>query len=129
MKQILASLISLFFIGIISAAAQAEITFNKSVHDFGKFQEKDAQVCTFTFTNTGDEPLIIHQAFSTCGCTVANYTKEPVQPGQKGELKVTYNGRGKFPGNFKKTITVRSNAKKNNMVRLTISGNMVEDQK
>lgn len=129
MKKILASLVSLFFVGIISAAAQAEISFDKSTHDFGKFQEKDAQVCTFTFTNTGDEPLIIHQAFSTCGCTVANYTKEPVQPGHKGELKVTYNGHGKFAGNFKKTITVRSNAKKNSMVRLTISGNMVENQK
>ena len=70
-------------------------------------------------------PLIINQAVTSCGCTVSTYTKEPVAPGKTGEVKVVYNGLGKFPGKFKKTVTLRTNAK-NPMVRLTIEGDMQE---
>jgi hypothetical protein len=84
--------------------------------------------CTFTFTNTGDKPLVINQAVASCGCTVPTYTKTPVQPGESGTINVTYNGTGKFPGHFRKTITIRSNAK-TEMVRLTIEGNMLEEEK
>lgn len=105
---------------------KAEITFDKVTYDFGTFSEKDAvQKCTFTFTNTGTAPLIINQAVASCGCTVPSYTKAPVQPGGKGEIKITYNGKGKFPGHFKKSITVRSNAA-TEMTRLYIEGVMNE---
>ena len=50
-------------------------------------------------------------------------TKEPIKPGEKGAIDVTYNGTDKFPGHFQKTITIRSNAV-NEVVRLTIEGNM-----
>ena len=66
---------------------------------------------------------MIHQAIATCGCTVPTYTKEPVKPGEKGVIDVTYDGKDKFPGHFQKTITVRSNAI-NEVVRLTIEGMM-----
>ena len=79
--------------------------------------------CTFTFTNIGDAPLVIHQAVASCGCTVPEYTKEPIMPGKKGTIKVTYNGTGKYPGHFKKSITLRTNAK-TEMVRLYIEGDM-----
>ncbi len=103
---------------------QAEIKFDKKVHDYGQFAETDGpQACTFTFTNIGDAPLIINQAVASCGCTVPEYTKEPIMPGKSGELKVTYNGAGKFPGQFKKSITVRTNGKIE-MTRLYVSGNM-----
>ena len=75
-------------------------------------------------TNVGDAPLVIHQAIASCGCTVPTYTKSPIAPGETGTIDVTYNGKGKFPGHFKKTITIRSNAKENGVTRLTIEGNM-----
>jgi hypothetical protein len=116
----------LFVCYILGASAQAEIKFDKLTHDFGKFSESSPVVtCTFTFTNTGNKPLVINQAVASCGCTVPEYTKDPIQPGQKGSIKVTYNGTGKFPGHFKKSITVRTNAKVE-MTRLYIEGDMEE---
>lgn len=112
--------------GITFASAQAEIKFDKLTHDFGNFSESTPVVsCTFVFTNTGDKPLVINQAVASCGCTVPEYTKDPVKPGEKGEIKVTYNGTGKFPGHFKKSITVRTNGKVE-MTRLYIEGTMEE---
>lgn len=104
----------------------AEISFDTLTIDLGTFSEKDpVQKCTFNFTNEGTAPLVIHQAFASCGCTVPKYTKTPIKPGCKGKIDVTYNGQGKFEGKFQKTITVRSNAK-NNVVRLTIKGHMTK---
>jgi hypothetical protein len=112
-----------------STAKAAEIKFDTLSHDFGTFSEKDPIVkCTFNFTNVGDAPLIIHQAIASCGCTVPTYTKDPIKPGEKGTIEVTYNGQGKFPGKFRKVVTVRSNAKDTAVARLTIEGNMVEDK-
>lgn len=116
----------LFVCGIATTFAQAEIKFDKTVINFGKFSEASPKVSgVFTFTNTGDAPLIINQAVASCGCTVPEYTKKPIQPGQKGEIKVTYNGTGKFPGPFKKSITVRTNGKVE-MTRLYVEGDMEE---
>ena len=70
-----------------SAAKAAEIKFDTLSHDFGIFSEKDPIVqCTFTFTNVGTAPLIIHQAIASCGCTVPTYTKDPIKPGEKGSI-------------------------------------------
>ena len=111
------------------AQKQAEIKFDKLTHDFGTFSEQNPVVnCVFTFTNVGETPLVINQAVASCGCTVPEYTKTPVQPGEKGELKVTYNGTGKFPGHFKKSITVRTNGTVE-MTRLYIEGDMEEAKK
>jgi len=102
----------------------AEITFDTLRYDFGKFSKNEPLVrCSFPFTNTGTAPLIIHQAFASCGCTIPTYTKEPIKPGEKGVIDVTYDGTDKFPGHFQKTITIRSNAV-NEVVRLTIEGDM-----
>ena len=112
--------------GIVFASAQAEIKFEKLTHDFGSFSEASPVVtCTFNFTNTGDKPLVINQAVASCGCTVPDYPKDPIQPGKKGSIKVTYNGTGKFPGHFKKSITIRTNGKVE-MTRLYIEGTMEE---
>lgn len=126
MKRIFTTLFTamLFATG---AMAQAVIKFETTTHDFGKFRESQKQQFEFVFTNTGDKPLVIQQAFSSCGCTVAKFTKEPIEPGQKGTLTVTYNGKGKFPGHFKKPITVRSNAS-NSMARVYIEGNMEAEE-
>ena len=118
----------LLFCGMNVALAQkpAEIKFDKLTHDFGTFSEKNPVVsCTFTFTNVGETALVINQAVASFGCTVPEYTKEPIQPGAKGEIKVTYNGTGKFPGHFKKSITVRTNGAVE-MTRLYIEGEMTK---
>ena len=108
------------------AFAQAQIKFDKLSYDFGDFSESSAvQKCNFTFTNVGDQPLVINQAVASCGCTVPTYTKTPIKPGEKGSIVVTYNGKGKFPGHFKKTITVRTNGVPE-MTRLYVEGNMEE---
>ena len=124
MKKIIV-MTMLLICGMTSAMAQ-EIKFDKLTHNFGTFSEKDPVVtCAFTFTNVGDAPLVINQAVASCGCTVPEYTKTPVKPGEKGEIKVTYNGTGKFPGHFKKSITVRTNGAVE-MTRLYIEGDMTE---
>lgn len=111
---------------VIAQDKKAKIKFDKTVHNFGTFSEENSlQTCVFSFTNEGDAPLVINQAVASCGCTVPSYTKKPVLPGEKGEMKVTYNGAGKFPGHFKKTITIRTNGTPE-MVRIYIEGDMTE---
>lgn len=130
MKKIL-FFITMVAMGICFASAQnaAEIKFEKTTHDFGTFSEDDPVVnTTFTFTNIGNAPLVIHQAIASCGCTIPEYTQEPVMPGKKGTIKVTYNGTGKYPGHFKKSITLRTNAK-TEMIRLFIEGEMTPKTK
>ncbi len=116
--------------GLTTVLAQkpAEIKFDKLIHNFGTFSEKNPVVTTtFTYTNVGEQPLVINQAVASCGCTVPEYTKTPIKPGEKGEIKVTYNGAGKFPGHFKKSITIRTNGVVE-MTRLYIEGEMTEAQ-
>lgn len=118
----------MFFVcvGLASAQKQAEIKFDKLVHNFGTFSETTpVQEATFTFTNVGNAPLVINQAVASCGCTVPEFTKTPIKPGEKGTIKVTYNGKGKFPGHFKKSITVRTNGS-SEMTRIYIEGVMTE---
>ena len=123
-KLILMNMLLLCGITIASAQKPAEIKFDQLTHNFGKFSEKSPVVtCVFTYTNVGEAPLVINQAVAACGCTVPEYTKTPIKPGEKGEIKVTYNGTGKFPGPFKKSITVRTNGVVE-MTRLYIEGDM-----
>lgn len=123
-KLILTTILSIFAM-VTFAAGEAEIKFEKTSHDFGTFSESSPKVtCVFKFTNTGDKLLVIHQAIASCGCTVPQYPKEPIKPGEGGEIIVTYDGTGKFPGHFKKSITLRTNAKQE-IVRLYVEGDMV----
>lgn len=132
MKKFLLTTI-MMVIGMIAFASQegggADIKFDKTSHNFGTFSENSPKVTTtFKFTNTGDKLLVIHQAIASCGCTVPQYPKEPIKPGEGGEITVTYDGSGKFPGHFKKSITIRTNAKKE-IVRLYIEGDMTPKTK
>lgn len=127
MKRILSAFIAIFCMGCLSAFAQAEIKFDKASHNFGTFFESETQKTVFKFTNTGNEPLVIHQAITSCGCTVAKFTTTPIEPGKTGELEIIYNGKGKLFGHFRKTVTVRSNAK-TPIARISIEGTMNEDE-
>lgn len=124
--------ISMMFLAVTGLLAQAaqpvqvaenpnapEISFDKLVHDYGTVPFGGDGVCTFKFTNTGKEPLILQQPQSSCGCTVPTWPKEPVLPGGTSEIQVTYNTKKAGPIN--KTVTVRSNAKTSTVV-LRITG-------
>ena len=125
MKKIMLALTLLIAVAA-TASAQAEIKFDKLTHNFGTFNEADpSQKAVFTFTNVGDQPLVINQAVASCGCTVPNYTKQPIAPGQKGQISITYDGKGRFPGHFKKTVTVRTHGKVE-LTRLYVEGVMEE---
>lgn len=125
MKKLLSLAVMLVF-GLTTALAQAEIKFDKVTQDLGTFSEESpVKKAVFTFTNVGNKPLVLNQVVASCGCTVPRYDKKPIAPGQKGTISVTYNGTGKFPGHFKKSITVRSNAK-TELTRLYVEGVMTE---
>ena len=110
MKKIFLLLMMLASLVAYAQQEQPEIKFDKTVHNFGTFSEKTpVQTAVFAFTNIGKAPLIINQAIASCGCTIPSYTKEPIMPGEKGTVKVTYNGKGKFPGHLKKSISIRTN--------------------
>ena len=87
------------------------MSFDKQEHDFGTITQGTAQQTTFTFTNTGNAPLIITDAKSSCGCTVPEYPKNtPIGPGETGELLVKFNGSGQ--NQVTKTVTVTANTEK-----------------
>lgn len=123
----------LLLVALIPALGMAEeryadIKFKETVHNFGTFAEGSKVTCSFTYVNKGNIPLIINQTMTSCGCTVSTFTKTPVLPDKEGTITVTYDGRGKFPGHFRKTITVHSNAK-TPLVRIYIEGDMTSDNK
>lgn len=91
------------------------MSFENREHDFGTIQSGAAQETTFRFTNTGNAPLIITDAKSSCGCTVPEYPKNtPIAPGESGELLVKFNGSGQ--NQVIKTITVTANTEKNSEI-------------
>ena len=116
----------------LSAYAQsgAKIEFKEETINYGEvYKGVDSGKRTFEFTNTGDMPLIIKDAKSSCGCTVPTKPTEPIAPGKKGVIEVQYNMN---PGPISKTITVETNAvnKENGMVALRIKGTvLVKEEK
>ena len=107
---------------------KGEMKFEETRHNFGVFAQDTAIVShDFIFTNVGKAPLIIHQASASCGCTVPEYTLEPVMPGEKGKITVTYNGKGRRPGIFRKSITIHNNGKQTPL-RIYIEGEMIGDE-
>ena len=87
------------------------MTFEKAEHDFGQIVQGTPQQTVFKFTNTGNAPLIITDAKSSCGCTVPDYPKNtPIAPGETGELLVKFNGSGQ--NQVTKTVTVTANTQK-----------------
>ncbi len=86
------------------------MSFEKAEHDFGTIEQGTPQETAFKFTNTGNAPLIITNATSSCGCTVPDPPKGPIAPGDTGELIVKFNGSGQ--NQVTKTITVNANTEK-----------------
>ena len=86
----------------------AKIAFDRTEHDFGTINEGDIVETIFSFTNTGKSELIISSAKGSCGCTVPEWPKEPILPGEKGEIKVKFNSDRK-PNKQQKNVTLVTN--------------------
>jgi uncharacterized membrane protein len=89
----------------------AEMTFDKTSHDFGTINDGQAQETMFSYTNTGDTPLVVTDIKSTCGCTVPQgWSRQPLSPGESSQFTVKFNGKG--ANKVSKTVTVTANTKK-----------------
>ena len=130
MKKFVFSFVFLIFTAFLVKAQDAaqpkpvnsnapEISFEKTVHDYGTIVQGANGTCNFRFTNTGKEPLILSRPQSSCGCTVPSWPQEPILPGKSDTIKVTYNTNN-F-GGISKTVTVSSNARTDKVV-LQIKG-------
>jgi hypothetical protein len=100
-----------------------EIKFEEATHDFGDITQGDKVEYVFAFSNKGTEPLILSRVLTTCGCTAPSWPKEPIAPGEKGEVKISFNSTGKM-GMQNKVITIISNAT-NSSERISITTNVL----
>lgn len=105
------------------------ITWEKSTHDFGDLVQGDKVEHTFKFKNTGNEPLIITNVQVTCGCTTPRgWARDPIAPGQAGEITVAFNSLGKY-GKQEKVVTIVSNAANPQGAQILFSANVLEKKK
>lgn len=93
---------------IENVGPKTNIQFAELEHDFGTIDQDTKNTKIFTFTNTGSEPLIISDANGSCGCTVPNYPRNPIAPGETGEIEVVYNP-GKQANQQTKTVSITAN--------------------
>ena len=103
-----------------SKGTLTEVSIDKTVIDFGSFPKEAKQERSFVLTNTGKELLVIQDITTSCGCTKVEYSKEPVRPGSKLELKMIY--EAEQSERFNKTVTVYCNSK-NSPIHLKVKGN------
>ncbi|MFO7869115.1 MAG: DUF1573 domain-containing protein [Bacteroidales bacterium] len=111
--------ISLGTLSMVAQEKQDSIKFDKTMHDFKTLSQGGDGTCQFTFVNEGDNPIILSNVRSSCGCTVPKWPRKPIQPGESGVIDVKYNTNR--IGRFNKSITVSSNAV-NSPVVLRIMG-------
>ena len=110
MKRLFMAFAAALMLCSIEASAQEKIAdgleIDKFVHNFGDILLDSGPVsCTFTLTNTGSKPVVIYSVSTSCGCTNVDWTKEPLRPGMKGTISVTYsNDEGPYP--FDKSLTM-----------------------
>ncbi|GAB4202282.1 MAG: DUF1573 domain-containing protein [Bacteroidia bacterium] len=102
------------------------IDFEEEEHDFGKIVQGEKVSYDFKFTNVGKSNLIISNASASCGCTIADFPKEPIPPGKSGKITVEFNSEGKS-GYTEKIITVVTNCEPNTKI-LKIKVDIVEPQ-
>ncbi|MBK7028558.1 MAG: DUF1573 domain-containing protein [Bacteroidales bacterium] len=84
------------------------LSFEKDFHDFGKLQTGEKVTYSFKFKNTGNSMLVISTVTTSCGCTVSDYPKQPIKPGEDGTVDVSFDSEGRH-GIQNKSITVFSN--------------------
>ena len=116
------TLIILMLCGL-TARGQQVLSFENPTRDFGTIREADGPVShTFTGVNRSDKPLVILDVVTSCGCTVPRFSKQPILPGGKTEITVTYDPANR-PGIFNKDLTVYSSERKK-IATLTVQGSV-----
>jgi hypothetical protein len=98
------------------------MTFKQKEHDFGNIPSSKSISTLFKFSNSGENPLLIKEVTTSCGCTVPEWSKGLIEPNENGEIKIVYDA--KYPGRFNKTITVIYNGK-DSPLKLTIKGEVL----
>lgn len=98
-----------------SVSGTPQFTFVEEEHDFGLLVDGEKVSYSFVFTNTGDAPLIISNAKGSCGCTVPNWPKNPIAPGETGNIDVSFNSSGR-KGIQNKAVTLTANTNPNRKV-------------
>ncbi len=94
--------------------AKGELTFKTETIDFGAVMQGENGLRAFSFTNTGNSPVVISDIKTSCGCTVASAPDSPVLPGETAQIEVNYDT--KRIGKFSKSITVISNARESRKI-------------
>jgi hypothetical protein len=126
MKNILVLFIAFFSLTLAnSQEKKPEISFEKTVIDYGTVNKGDNGVREFIFRNSGNAPLIISNVKSTCGCTIPKKPEKPILPGESEKIQVKYDT--KRVGFIRKSITVTSNAASSPTTILKIKGQVVEN--
>lgn len=97
------------------------IEFDRLVHDFGNIPNNEAVTTEFELTNTGKADLIIINASASCGCTVPEYQKTPIKPGESSKITVKFQTGAE--GQQQKTVTLVTNTEKGEET-LTIKANV-----
>ncbi|MGB0932398.1 MAG: DUF1573 domain-containing protein, partial [Chitinophagales bacterium] len=114
------------------ATPMAKFKFDSKEHNFGTIAVGTKVEHDFYFTNTGEVPMIITDASSTCGCTIPEIPKEPTPPGARGKIKVTFDSTGKI-GMQDKHVTIIANtypkSTKIHMKGLALTENMMPTKK
>jgi hypothetical protein len=122
MNKVIKTLGSLVILLFVFSVKAQNLEFEELTHDFGTLQEELGSVThAFKFTNTGDKPVVITNVQASCGCTTPGWTKEPVKPGETGEVLATYRTSA---GPFDKTLTVTATGVSN--IVLHIKGNVTK---
>lgn len=111
----------------VSSSEKPVFSFEKEMHDFGSIQEGTVAKHDFTFTNTGDAPLVINNARGSCGCTVPEWPREPIAPGEEGTIHVEFNSTNRT-GSQQKQVTLTANTVPNKKV-LRISAQVQPNNK
>ena len=96
MKHIIL-IVSLLMGVTLGVQAQPKALFDKTTHEFGTILWKNPVTATFKITNKGDKPLVISNVTTSCGCTVADWTKEPIAPGKTGIVSSTFDAKEDSP--------------------------------
>lgn len=99
-----------------------KLKFKETAFSFGIFRQSDMIKHEFKFKNISKQRIVIVKASASCGCTVVDYSSEPLFAGEWGHITVTYSGKGKEPGYFNKGINILTNKE---IIRLEISGTML----
>ncbi|WP_295940487.1 DUF1573 domain-containing protein [uncultured Alistipes sp.] len=116
-------IVLILFVLLGCSAVHAQLVFVPDVWNFGTIAETDGRVShTFTGENRSDKPIVLLEVITTCGCTMPEFSKRPIRPGEKTSIKVTFDPTNR-PGSFSKSLSIYSSERRK-IATLTIEGNV-----